>query len=243
MPFDLRSGHPELRRGVKHAVLGIALAAMLCASMPADAQWLKTKTPGIPRTKDGKPNLTAPAPKGPNGKPDLSGIWRAEPGGYFLDLTSDLKPEEDPAVGSGAGEGARRAVQHRSPVVPLHARDRTDLQLRPVQVPSQRRHARDVARRWTASSDSDRWPCAARRSAADVDGLLSGPLGRQHDGRRERRLQRSHMARLRRTSSHRSAAYNRAFHAQGFRAHGRFRLRSTIRRRTRGRGRSRCTPS
>ena len=79
---------------MKHAVLGTALAVMLCASVPADAQWLKTKTPGIPRTKDGTANLTAPAPKGPNGKPDLSGIWRAEPGGYFLDLTSDLKPDE-----------------------------------------------------------------------------------------------------------------------------------------------------
>lgn len=67
---------------------------VLSAAMTADAQWLKTKTPGIPRTKDGKPNLTAPAPKGPNGKPDLSGIWRAESGGYFLDLTSDLKPTE-----------------------------------------------------------------------------------------------------------------------------------------------------
>ena len=36
------------------------------------------KTPGIPRTPDGKPNLTAPAPRGPGGKPDLSGVWEAE---------------------------------------------------------------------------------------------------------------------------------------------------------------------
>ena len=84
---------------------------LLSAAMPADAQWLKTKTPGIPRTKDGKPNLTAPAPKAPNGKPDLSGIWRAEPGGYSLDVTSDSEAGRDPAVGSGAGERAHRAVQ------------------------------------------------------------------------------------------------------------------------------------
>jgi hypothetical protein len=79
--------------GMKYALL-VTLAVMLAPVMPADAQWLKTKTPGIPRTKDGKPNLKAPTPKGPNGKPDLSGIWRAEPGGYFLDVTSDLKPGE-----------------------------------------------------------------------------------------------------------------------------------------------------
>ena len=45
-------------------------------SAPVAAQWLDYKTPGIPRTADGKPNLSAPAPKTPDGKPDLSGIWR-----------------------------------------------------------------------------------------------------------------------------------------------------------------------
>src|SRR5579863_5124945 len=41
------------------------------------AQWLKFPDPRTPRTKDGKPNLTAPAPR-LNGKPDLSGLWEAE---------------------------------------------------------------------------------------------------------------------------------------------------------------------
>jgi hypothetical protein len=41
------------------------------------AQWLNHPTPGIPRTPDGKPNLTAHAPR-LNGKPDLSGLWQAE---------------------------------------------------------------------------------------------------------------------------------------------------------------------
>lgn len=73
----------------------VATMAMLCAAaVPADAQWLKTKTPGIPRTKDGKPNLKAAAPKAKDGKPDLSGIWRAEALGYSLDATTDLKPGE-----------------------------------------------------------------------------------------------------------------------------------------------------
>jgi len=33
------------------------------------AQWLNYPTPGIPRLPDGKPNLTAPAPRTSDGKP------------------------------------------------------------------------------------------------------------------------------------------------------------------------------
>jgi hypothetical protein len=44
----------------------------------AHAQWLNYPTPGIPRTADGKPNLTAVAPRAPGGKPDLSGVWMHE---------------------------------------------------------------------------------------------------------------------------------------------------------------------
>jgi hypothetical protein len=45
----------------------------------ASAQWLNYPTPGTPRTRDGKPNLTAPTPRASNGKPDLSGVWHVEP--------------------------------------------------------------------------------------------------------------------------------------------------------------------
>jgi hypothetical protein len=44
----------------------------------AFAQWLNFPTPGTPRTRDGKPNLTAPAPRALDGKPDLSGVWLHE---------------------------------------------------------------------------------------------------------------------------------------------------------------------
>src|SRR5713101_6868921 len=55
-----------------------AIAFLLAAtSVPLAAQWLNYPDPRTPRTKDGKPNLTAPAPR-LNGKPDLSGLWQAE---------------------------------------------------------------------------------------------------------------------------------------------------------------------
>jgi len=56
-------------------VLALSIAAL--ASVPAVGfgQWLRYPTADLPRTRDGKPNLTAPAPRLADGKPDLSGIW------------------------------------------------------------------------------------------------------------------------------------------------------------------------
>src|SRR5580698_3440901 len=51
---------------------------LLCLAGSGQAQWLNYKTPGIPRTADGKPNLSAPAPRMANGKPDFSGLWRTD---------------------------------------------------------------------------------------------------------------------------------------------------------------------
>ena len=41
--------------------LFLAALALIVGTMPAGAQWLDRPWPGIPRTADGKPNLTAPA--------------------------------------------------------------------------------------------------------------------------------------------------------------------------------------
>jgi hypothetical protein len=49
------------------------------AAFVSSAQWVSYPTPGIPRTPDGKPNLTEPAPHASDGKPDLSGLWQVEP--------------------------------------------------------------------------------------------------------------------------------------------------------------------
>ena len=58
--------------------LFLAALTLLVVVAPAGAQWVDRKTPGLPRKADGTPNLTAPAPRGPNGKPDLTGVWNAE---------------------------------------------------------------------------------------------------------------------------------------------------------------------
>ena len=57
--------------------------------MPMAAQWMSYPTPGIPRTRDGKPNLAAPAPKTAGGRPDFSGIWRAPTEKYLENLAAD----------------------------------------------------------------------------------------------------------------------------------------------------------
>src|SRR5688572_32729858 len=55
------------------------LAAVLCGiiamSVMLAAQWPSYPSAGLPRGADGRVNLTAPAPRTPCGKPDLSGVW------------------------------------------------------------------------------------------------------------------------------------------------------------------------
>jgi hypothetical protein len=98
----------------------LVLFALLATG--ARAQWLNYPTPGTPRTKDGKPNLSAKTPR-LAGRPDLSGVWQVEaeakgeiermlgrdltvglvPGDpvdtfskYFFNILADFKPEEAP---------------------------------------------------------------------------------------------------------------------------------------------------
>src|SRR5262245_51822069 len=67
----------------------ITMLALMCA--PVHAQWVKVPRPAIPRAADGKPNLSAPAPRLPDGHPDLRGIWSVD-NKYVRDLATDLKP-------------------------------------------------------------------------------------------------------------------------------------------------------
>jgi hypothetical protein len=73
-----------MKRLLRFATIALALAA---APGILRAQWLRYRTEGIPRQADGKPNLAAPTPRLPGGKPDLSGIWHA---GNRIPCTNDI---------------------------------------------------------------------------------------------------------------------------------------------------------
>jgi hypothetical protein len=76
--------------------LGAALMALSLMSTPLGAQWSKIPMTGIPLTADGKPNLSAPAPRLPDGTPDLSGIWQRDTNRLVKDLAADFKTEDFP---------------------------------------------------------------------------------------------------------------------------------------------------
>ena len=101
------------------------ITALVLASVAMQAQWVGRPTPGIPRTPDGKPNLTAPAPpKLADGHPDLSGIW--DVGNMNLLPRSGPGPEgrrraAADAVGGRPSEGTTGSQSRRRSVYLLHA--------------------------------------------------------------------------------------------------------------------------
>jgi hypothetical protein len=73
-----------------HAGTQIVVIVTL-AMLLGGAQW-SYRDPNAPRTKDGKPDLFAPAPRTAYGTVDLSGIWQTDVR-FNFNLASDLPPD------------------------------------------------------------------------------------------------------------------------------------------------------
>ena len=71
-----------------------AIAISLFIGHLGSAQWLGYPTPGLPRKADGKVDLSAPAPRMPDGKPDFNGAWTRISPKYGRNIAADLKPED-----------------------------------------------------------------------------------------------------------------------------------------------------
>lgn len=119
-----------------HKYAGV-MVLFLGAPFSGGAQWLNFRDPGTPRTHEGKPNLSAPAPR-VHGKPDLSGIWEVEgsprkqlepfllPGGinglgeddanlYFLNFFYDFGFGKEPFLPAAAAAFQQRMKSGQKP--------------------------------------------------------------------------------------------------------------------------------
>ena len=78
---------------------GRLFIAALLLPVGARAQWINYPDSGIPRLKNGKPNLAAPAPRR-DGKPDLTGVWLHEstPTAEFKRMFGDRYEAESQAA-------------------------------------------------------------------------------------------------------------------------------------------------
>jgi hypothetical protein len=118
------------------------LIAALLLPIGVHGQWLNYTPPGTPM-KDGKPNLSAPAPRLADGKPDLMGVWAHEKTSadefkrifgsryevesqsaligmelesvhkYGMNIMIDLKPGEVALTKEGQAAMVRRAAERR----------------------------------------------------------------------------------------------------------------------------------
>ena len=200
----------------------LAIVALLSPAGAA-AQWLNYPTPGIPRLADGKPNLSAPAPR--------TARRQARPLGYLARRRTHLPLQHRPgsrsgrrtAVGGGAVPAACARRPQGQPAGEVPAGQRPVPQLlqpdaRGADAGADRAAIRGAEQ--PASHRVHRRPRVAHQSQSRVAGLFDWTLGGRHAGHHLGRLQRARLAGQRRPSPDRVAAPHRAAAPPGLRPHG-----------------------
>jgi hypothetical protein len=73
-------------RVMRNGLVAFSVLVMTSAA-PVFGQWVTYPTPNVPRLANGQPDLKAPAPRQPDGKPDFVGFWQPD---RQRECTSDL---------------------------------------------------------------------------------------------------------------------------------------------------------
>lgn len=140
-----------------------AIGVALLASMSASAQWPLYVPPDVPRAADGRPDLNAPGPRLPNGRPDFTGVWesRVPPSGRlggpalpsltpgapplatFVDIGRNVK-EGLPLTPWGAGLKKQRMARNSMDNPDAHCLPMGFMQLNTHSQPRKIVHTKDV---------------------------------------------------------------------------------------------------
>ena len=190
---------------MRRVLLGFVLIAIVSVPAVSIGQWLRYPTADVPRKADGTPNLTAAAPRLPDGKPDFSAIWHVAKRATRATRPRAVHPAatRDRRVTARArsrqwicpaacriSRGRRRSSSSARPTTAAtipHVRCLPDNPPRHWGLP----HLNKTSTRqscWRCSTkstpctgrSSHRWPAAARRSHARMEGLLDRTMGERH---------------------------------------------------------------
>src|SRR5580704_2511700 len=100
------------RRALRIGMIVGGIAVACSSPSRLLAQWIHYPTAGVPRSRDGRPNLSAPAPRTRDGKPDLSGMWwSAGPTLPCPELMGGPKNCAEKGLGLAGQQGADLPVQ------------------------------------------------------------------------------------------------------------------------------------